>query len=63
MSTSPDRIGKYEIVKLLGKGAMGAVYHAHDPLLDRDVALKVMLPHIADDPEQKLRFEQRLARG
>ncbi len=56
---APSRhIGKYEILRLLGKGAMGAVYHAHDPLLDRDVALKVMLPQIADDPEQKQRFER-----
>jgi len=55
----PSRhIGKYEILQLLGKGAMGAVYHAHDPLLERDVALKVMLPQIADDPEQKQRFER-----
>ncbi len=52
------RIGKYEIIRLLGKGAMGAVYHAHDPLLERDVALKVMLPQIADDPEHKQRFER-----
>ena len=37
---------------------MGAVYKAHDPLLDRDVALKVMLPQIAGDPEQKHRFER-----
>jgi serine/threonine-protein kinase len=53
-----SRVGKYELVELLGKGAMGAVYLAHDPLLDRDVALKVMLPQIADDPEQKQRFER-----
>ncbi|HXB57816.1 MAG TPA: protein kinase [Vicinamibacteria bacterium] len=52
------RVGKYDIVKFLGKGAMGAVYHAHDSFLERDVALKVMLPQIADDPEHKLRFER-----
>src|SRR4029077_2757121 len=46
------------IVAFLGKGAMGAVYHAHDSFLDRDVALKVMLPQIADDPEHKARFER-----
>ncbi len=54
----PQRIGKYEIVRLLGKGGMGAVYQAHDPLLERDVALKVMLPTIAEDPELKQRFER-----
>jgi serine/threonine-protein kinase len=52
------QIGKYKVVKLLGKGAMGAVYRAHDPLLERDVALKVMLPQFADDLEQKARFER-----
>jgi tetratricopeptide (TPR) repeat protein len=52
------RIGRYEIVRMLGKGGMGAVYHGFDPDLERDVALKVMLPQIADDPEQKQRFER-----
>ena len=47
------RIGKYEIVRPLGKGAMGQVYLAHDTVLDRDVALKVMVAQIADDPELK----------
>jgi hypothetical protein len=53
-----SRIGRYELVEALGKGAMGVVYHAHDPLLDRDVALKLMLPQIADEPDQKHRFER-----
>ena len=52
------RIGKYEIVRPLGKGAMGQVYLAHDTVLDRDVALKVMVAQIADDPELKTRFER-----
>ena len=46
----PPRVGKYEILGRLGSGAMGVVYHARDPLLERDVALKVMLPQIARDP-------------
>ena len=54
----PSRVGKYEILGRLGSGAMGVVYHARDPLLERDVALKVMLPQIARDPEQKHRFER-----
>jgi curved DNA-binding protein CbpA len=54
----PGPIGKYRIVRLLGKGGMGAVYQAFDPHLEREVALKVMLPQIADDPEQKQRFER-----
>jgi serine/threonine-protein kinase len=55
---TPSRLGKYEVMARLGQGAMGVVYHAHDPFLDRDVALKVMLPAVAQDPEQKLRFER-----
>ncbi len=52
------RIGKYDILRPLGKGAMGQVYLAHDTMLDRDVALKVMVAQIADDPELKARFER-----
>ena len=51
-------IGKYEILRPLGKGAMGQVYLARDTMLDRDVALKVMVAQIADDPELKIRFER-----
>jgi eukaryotic-like serine/threonine-protein kinase len=51
-------IGRYGIVGKLGKGAMGVVYLAHDPLLERDVALKVMIAQIADDPELSKRFER-----
>ena len=43
------RIGKYEIKRSIGKGAMGQVYLAHDTILKRDVALKVMAAQIADD--------------
>src|SRR4051794_15539675 len=52
------RIGKYEILKPLGKGAMGIVYLAHDTVLERDVALKVMVATIADDPELNDRFKR-----
>jgi tRNA A-37 threonylcarbamoyl transferase component Bud32/tetratricopeptide (TPR) repeat protein len=52
------RIGKYAIIRPLGKGAMGMVYLANDALLERNVALKVMVAQIADDPELKQRFER-----
>jgi tRNA A-37 threonylcarbamoyl transferase component Bud32/tetratricopeptide (TPR) repeat protein len=52
------KIGKYQLVRMLGKGAMGMVYIAHDTLLERDVALKVMVAQIASDPELKNRFER-----
>ncbi len=37
-----ERLGKFEVVRLLGKGAMGEVYLGRDPKLGRDVALKVI---------------------
>jgi serine/threonine protein kinase len=52
------RIGKYQILRLIGRGGMGAVYQGFDPLLERDVALKIMLPEIADNAEHKRRFER-----
>ncbi len=39
-----DQLGRYSIVELLGKGAMGAVYEAQDPQLHRRVAIKVLRP-------------------
>ncbi len=57
--------GRYEIVQLLGEGGMGAVYKAHDRELDRDVALKMILPELANDPGALQRFKQEVipARG
>ncbi len=54
----PERLGRYRIIKPLGRGGMGSVYLAHDVDLDRRVALKV--PHItpADPPELLQRFER-----
>ena len=53
-----ESIGKYAMVRVLGRGAMGVVYLAHDTVLERDVALKVMVAGIANDPELKQRFER-----
>jgi serine/threonine protein kinase/Leucine-rich repeat (LRR) protein len=51
------RLGYYRVLKVLGKGGMGAVFLAEDPKLGRRVALKVMLPRIAAaDPTAKERF-------
>ncbi|MGQ0646067.1 MAG: serine/threonine-protein kinase, partial [Gemmatimonadaceae bacterium] len=50
------RIAKYEILSLIGEGAMGNVYRAHDPLLNRIVAVKVMNDAIARDGELRDRF-------
>ena len=51
---------RYEIVKTLGEGGMGAVYKALDLELEREVALKVIKPELADNPEILQRFKQEL---
>jgi serine/threonine protein kinase len=51
------KLGKYEVRQLLGKGSMGMVFHGHDPVLERDVAIKVMSGSV-DDEQGKQRFER-----
>jgi Tol biopolymer transport system component len=50
------RLGHYEIVSALGEGGMGAVYRARDTGLHREVAIKVLLPAVAGDPDRLARF-------
>ena len=54
----PQRLGKYEIVAKIGQGAMGDVYKAHDPILNRDVAIKTMSASIGTDEELRKRFHR-----
>jgi hypothetical protein len=49
-------LGHYQIESLLGAGGMGEVYLAHDPRLDRMVALKVLSPELASSDERLQRF-------
>ena len=51
-----SEIGKYRIIELVGEGAMGVVYRAHDSVLDRNVAIKVMNESIARQDDLRKRF-------
>jgi eukaryotic-like serine/threonine-protein kinase len=51
---------RYEILELLGEGGMGAVYKAKDNEVDRVIALKVIRPELAGNPEILQRFKQEL---
>ncbi len=51
-------LGPYEIVAPLGAGGMGEIYKAKDTRLNRTVAIKVLPPHVASNPELKQRFER-----
>lgn len=52
--------GRYELLQLLGEGGMGAVYKAADREVDRTVALKVIRPEMAANPDILARFKQEL---
>jgi Tol biopolymer transport system component len=59
MTLAPGaRYGPYEITAKIGAGGMGEVYRARDTRLDRDVALKILPPAFAGDPERLARFER-----
>jgi hypothetical protein len=65
---TPTRIGRYELLDLLGKGSMGTVYAANDPFSQLKVAIKVANPGLIDDTPQgqqmrKLFFNEAHAAG
>ncbi len=62
---SLGKLGDYDVLELIGKGGMGLVLRAHDPDLDREIAIKVLTPSLAADQTARERFvrEARTAAG
>ncbi len=54
----PERIGRYEILEMLGRGGQAVVYRAYDPTMQREVALKVLTTSAAVDEKARQRFER-----
>jgi eukaryotic-like serine/threonine-protein kinase len=52
------KLGHYEVQSKIGEGGMGEVYRARDTRLDRTVAVKVLPPHLSNQPELRERFER-----
>jgi serine/threonine-protein kinase len=51
-SNQPERLGKYPIIGVLGKGAMGTVYRGYDPVIKRPVAIKTIRKELIDEDER-----------
>ncbi len=58
MATEPKKLGKYDIVGKIGKGAMGEVYKGQDPALKRFVAIKTIAETLGADEDLIERFRR-----
>ena len=56
--TPGQTLGRYTVAELIGRGGMGEVYRARDSRPPRDIAIKILPPEFAADPERLLRFER-----
>ena len=57
--TQPTQFGRYQVVRVLGRGAMGLVYEGVDPRLNRSVAIKVISTAAIDDHELRASYSKR----
>jgi Protein kinase domain/PEGA domain len=53
---TPATIGRYEVIERVGRGGMGVLYRGRDPILDREVAIKVMAGDFSADESARTRF-------
>lgn len=51
-------LGRYELLEQVGSGGMAVVYRGRDTALDREVAVKLLHPHLASAPESRARFSR-----
>ncbi len=56
LRAAPERVGRYEIRALIGQGAMAAVYRAHDPEINRPIAIKLLQQELCENDGYRLRF-------
>jgi eukaryotic-like serine/threonine-protein kinase len=52
----PERIGRYEVIERVGRGGMGVLFRGRDPVLEREVAIKVMSGDFSSDDAARARF-------